>query len=113
MSDAGTHAHAERGREEGMAGVIQLHESLELQSRGPLIEDVVGYETEQFRSQTEAPIRKLTVDLIKTYRKINDVRTVHTCIYMNLLLGGWEVCNCGRFVVFYDGIMSEQAHVSM
>ena len=94
-----------------MAGIIQLHDSLELQPRGSLVEDVVGYETEQYRSQTEAPIRKLTVDLIKTYRKINDVRTIHT--YMYLLVGGWEVCSCGCFVVFCDGIRSEQAHVSM
>ena len=28
---------------------------------------------ESFRSPTNAPLRKLTVDLIKTYRKINEV----------------------------------------
>ena len=97
-----------------MAGIIQLHDSLELQPRGSLVEDVVGYETEQYRSQTEAPIRKLTVDLIKTYRKINDVRTIHTymCV-VPTVVGGWEVCGCGRFVVFYDEIRSEQTHVSM
>ena len=29
---------------------------------------------EAFRSPTNAPLRKLTVDLIKTYRTINEVR---------------------------------------
>ena len=33
----------------------------------------VEYSTESFRSPTNAPLRKLTVDLIKTYRKINEV----------------------------------------
>ena len=32
------------------------------------------YSTEPFRSPAHAPLRKLTVDLIKTYRKINEVR---------------------------------------
>lgn len=57
----------------GMAGVIRLHDSVELQPRGHVV-DVLSCEAEHYRSHTEAPIRKLTVDLIKTYRKINDVR---------------------------------------
>ena len=58
-----------------MTGVIRLQEAVaELQPRCGGLVDVTGCETEQhYRSQTEAPIRKLTVDLIKTYRKINDV----------------------------------------
>ena len=35
---------------------------------------------ESFRSPTNAPLRKLTVDLIKTYRKINEVRFVRHCV---------------------------------
>jgi hypothetical protein len=38
-----------------------------------------GYQqglVESHRDPAEAPIRKLTVDLIKTYRKINEVRTL-------------------------------------
>ncbi len=31
------------------------------------------YPTESFRNSANAPLRKLTVDLIKTYRKINEV----------------------------------------
>ena len=31
------------------------------------------YSTESFRNPANAPLRKLTVDLIKTYRKINEV----------------------------------------
>ena len=33
------------------------------------------------RSPSEAPLRKLTVDLIKTYRKINEVQTV-VCLFV-------------------------------
>lgn len=70
-----------------MAAVV-LHDS-ELQPRGHLV-DVVSCETEHYRSQTEAPIRKLTVDLIKTYRKINDVcYLIHVfglvCIHVHVL----------------------------
>ena len=82
--------------------MVRLHDSLE--QRHPLAEDVVSYEAEQYRNQTEAPIRKLTVDLIKTYRKINDVRTVHTYIQyqwvgvrsvtvlVSLLVCVWSFC---------------------
>ena len=55
---------------DSMAGVV-LHD-VELQPRGYMA-DLVKCETEHYRSHTEAPLRKLTVDLIKTYRKINDV----------------------------------------
>lgn len=34
------------------------------------------YTPDSFRSPINAPLRKLTVDLIKTYRKINEVKTV-------------------------------------
>ena len=62
-----------------MASVVRLHDqSAELQARCADLLDVGGCETEhqhpqQFRCQSDAPIRKLTVDLIKTYRKINEV----------------------------------------
>lgn len=36
-----------------------------------------------FRSPAQAPLRKLTVDLIKTYRKINEVRYMcYVCVYV-------------------------------
>ena len=34
------------------------------------------YPAESFRNPANAPLRKLTVDLIKTYRKINEVSQV-------------------------------------
>ena len=36
-------------------------------------------ELHPFRCPADAPLRKLTVDLIKTYRKINDVSRVCVC----------------------------------
>jgi hypothetical protein len=33
----------------------------------------------QYRDPTQAPLRKLTVDLIKTYRSINDVSIIGVC----------------------------------
>ena len=75
-----------------MAGVICLPESssTELQSRCADLAELTGCESDQhYRCQSEAPLRKLTVDLIKTYRKINDVceiyifvRTFILCVYM-------------------------------
>ena len=52
--------------------------SLELQARCAELIEVGGCDTEhqhphRYRCQSDAPIRKLTVDLVKTYRKINDV----------------------------------------
>lgn len=37
-----------------------------------IVLDAHGAEV-QFRDQSNAPVRKLTVDLIKTYKTINDV----------------------------------------
>lgn len=64
-------------RERGMAGVSRLTDAAEqLQARCAELVDGAGCETAEvhpYRSPAEAPLRKLTVDLIKTYRKINDV----------------------------------------
>ena len=49
----------------------------------------MGYAPFSCRSPSEAPLRKLTVDLIKTYRKINEVQTV-VCLFV-CLFGCWVV----------------------
>ncbi len=50
------------------------------------------YAPESFRSPTNAPLRKLTVDLIKTYRKINEVRIImYVYVYVYVYV---FVCVC-------------------
>ena len=60
-----------------MAGVTRLPDTSEqLTARCAELVDGSGCETAEahpYRSPAEAPLRKLTVDLIKTYRKINEV----------------------------------------
>ena len=60
-----------------MAGVSRLPDASEqLTARCAELVDGAGCETAEvhpYRSPAEAPLRKLTVDLIKTYRKINEV----------------------------------------
>jgi hypothetical protein len=60
-----------------MAGVSRLPDTSEqLTARCAELVDGSGCETAEahpYRSPAEAPLRKLTVDLIKTYRKINEV----------------------------------------
>ena len=47
-------------------------------------------ELHPFRCPADAPLRKLTVDLIKTYRKINDVSRV--CVAWGQVCMLWYVC---------------------
>ena len=55
----------------------------------------MGYAPFSCRSPSEAPLRKLTVDLIKTYRKINEVQTV-VCLFVCIFC----CCCCCLFIVF-------------
>ena len=53
------------------------------------------YTPESFRSPVNAPLRKLTVDLIKTYRKINEVEQSMklegiSCIMANIVSVVWQ-----------------------
>lgn len=46
-----------------------------------------------FRSSAQAPLRKLTVDLIKTYRKINEVIWVDMCVcVLSMIVDVYSVC---------------------
>ena len=49
------------------------------------------YAPDSFRSPVSAPLRKLTVDLIKTYRKINEVRL---CCEMECSTMVWNSAIC-------------------
>ena len=64
-------------------------------------------ELHPFRCPADAPLRKLTVDLIKTYRKINDVSRVCVCVAWGQVCMLWYVC--GR--VFIVKVVLRYTHI--
>ena len=96
-----------------MAGVTRLPDTSEqLTARCAELVDGAGCETAEahpYRSPAEAPLRKLTVDLIKTYRKINEVSETQSPpveVSSCSILSSIEHCGMSQFgrVCFSDGI---------
>ena len=69
-----------------MAGILQLQSSDLAPSTAV---EALHHGGEGFRSYSEAPLRKLTVDLIKTYRKINEVASLSLSLSLSLPGPGW------------------------
>ena len=65
-----------------------------------------GGEIPQYRDPSQAPLRKLTVDLIKTYRHINEVCIMYIYAALMRCLEPWS-----NMYTFYDLKFSPQNQV--
>ena len=86
-----------------MADPLQVPMDHQSQAAVPYVQQQDGGAQQKFRDSSQAPLRKLTVELIKTYRHINDVRVIisaHSHFEQEMMYVGGCVCVCEPMSLF-------------